>query len=240
MNVSVLICEAREGVAGALLSTVKSLDARCKLVASESELYAQLKSGGWSFVFVPGGIYDNLKIIAQRFGPDTTVIPLASAGEPVPRAPYVLTVPVDPSEVADILNGRCEIKQAAPKNPGGPAKILDIEGLDTHKGLAMSGGSAVKYANMLSVFIRDAFEKLGKIKASLTAGNLHLYSVHTHAIKGAAVYIGAIGLSEAAKALEMAGKRGDTAYIEEHNPGFTAQLETLLGAISKALSARTA
>jgi HPt (histidine-containing phosphotransfer) domain-containing protein len=64
-----------------------------------------------------------------------------------------------------------------------------------------------------------------------------LYAIHAHALKSAAANIGAVALSDAAKALEMAGKQEDLGFVEAHSPGFFADVETLLAEIHSRLVA---
>ena len=63
-----------------------------------------------------------------------------------------------------------------------------------------------------------------------------MYTTYVHGLKSAAAIIGADELSEAAKALEMAGHNGDTAFIDTHNAGFIQALEALLGSINGMIS----
>jgi HPt (histidine-containing phosphotransfer) domain-containing protein len=63
-----------------------------------------------------------------------------------------------------------------------------------------------------------------------------LYTIHLHAIKSASANIGAAALSEAAKALEMAGEKKDLDFIEAYNAMFLIDLKSLLGKINDAVS----
>ncbi|MDR0325352.1 MAG: Cof-type HAD-IIB family hydrolase [Oscillospiraceae bacterium] len=233
----VLICEQRDAVAGAVLSTVKSLNVRCKLVTAETGLYTEMKSGDWSHIFAAPSLFDNLQILAPRLNPETKLVLLASPGElGSHHALSAITVPVNPISVANVLNGTLiGTQKPVPAEPDGQEKIMAIEGLDVQKGLAVMGGSVEKYKYILSVFVQDAFEKAGKLKASLDGEDLTLYATHAHALKSAAGYIGAGELSEAADGLERAGKRQDMAFIEGHNAAFIEALEEMLGRISKAV-----
>lgn len=229
----VLVCEPREAYAGGVFSTVKSLGVRCKLVSAESELYAEMRNGDWTYIFASHTVYDNLKVLGPRLNPDIKPVLLAAPGERTGAgALSAITVPVNPISVANVLNG-LHIHRKKPDKPS--EKDLEIGGVDVRKGLAMVGGCAEKYSYLLTVFIQDAFEKIGKIRACLDAGDLSMYATHAHALKSAAGYIGADDLSEAARKLEMAGKRGDAALIEEHNPAFINELEELMSRISKAV-----
>ena len=112
---------------------------------------------------------------------------------------------------------------------------LDIEGLNIKKGISMSGGDIELYIDALYAFCTDAGEKIDEIEDSLKSGDLPLYATYVHGLKSAAAIIGADELSEAAKALEAAGKSEDSAYIEANNAGFLSALNSMLDSIKKAL-----
>jgi HPt (histidine-containing phosphotransfer) domain-containing protein len=113
---------------------------------------------------------------------------------------------------------------------------LKIEGINIEKALAVSGGSMENYVRTLGVFFKDGLHKLEEIRNSHETKNLPLYIIFVHALKSASANIGAGGLSEMAKALEEAGQRDDTAYIDEHNAVFLSEYGALLNNISRALA----
>ena len=117
------------------------------------------------------------------------------------------------------------------------AGSLVIEGLDIENGISRSGGTIELYLDTLAAFYTDANERIGEIKRSFESGNFSLYTIHVHGIKGAALIIGAEDLSKTAKALEDAGNRNDTDYIQSHTSGFIMALEVLLGNIAAGLDA---
>ncbi|MDR2535871.1 MAG: response regulator [Treponema sp.] len=110
-----------------------------------------------------------------------------------------------------------------------------ITGIDVKKGVSMTGGTLDSYLGTLSIFLEDGKEKLPQIKHCLEIGNLSLYTTYVHAVKSASGSIGAGGLSDFAKNLEMAGKNEDMTYIEKNNPGFLEDFEQLLESIADAL-----
>ena len=110
-----------------------------------------------------------------------------------------------------------------------------VEGLDVQKGLSAVGGSFEIYLRALHVFLRDGQEKARQIKESLSAEDLRLYTIYINAMKSACALIGAGALSETARALEDAGKKGDIPFIRAHNGTFLTGLDTLLRSVEKAL-----
>jgi HPt (histidine-containing phosphotransfer) domain-containing protein len=118
-----------------------------------------------------------------------------------------------------------------------PQKI-EIEGVNTERGIFFSGGAEESYLEILAIFQKDGFEKIKDINDSLNNGNLELYTIHVHALKSASANIGAEELSKEAAILEQAGERQDREYIESHTPALLASLETMLHNIMNVLALR--
>ena len=114
--------------------------------------------------------------------------------------------------------------------------IIEIEGVDVKKGVAISGGMISLYLDILTAFYNDGQERIGIIRNCLESGNLTLYRTHVHGIKSALFNIGAITLSETAKALELAVGCDDMNYVHSHNAVFLSDLESLLGRVNSFLT----
>jgi len=112
---------------------------------------------------------------------------------------------------------------------------IEIEGLNTNIGIASTNGNMKSYLNLLSTFHMDGTSKLEEIKTCIETNKIPLYVTHVHALKSACRSIGAIELSEAAAALEAAGKKEDLSYINANNDAFVTNLETTLNNINIAL-----
>ncbi|MCL2179593.1 MAG: response regulator, partial [Treponema sp.] len=112
---------------------------------------------------------------------------------------------------------------------------LKIEGIDVEKGYTMLGSKLDSYLLVLSVFVKDSREKAQSVRECLKSGDIRLFTIHIHAIKSAAASIGAMELSNNAKALEEAAKQNDTSFIEQNTGNFLKEMETLLGNITKAI-----
>jgi PAS domain S-box-containing protein len=128
-------------------------------------------------------------------------------------------------------------KIAAKMNVGVPGKI-EIEGVNTERGVFFSGGTEESYLETLAIFQKDGLEKIKDINDSLNNVDLELYTIHVHALKSASANIGAEELSKAAALLEQAGERQDREYIESHTPALLASLETILHNIMNVLALR--
>jgi len=114
-------------------------------------------------------------------------------------------------------------------------KGVDIEGMDTGKGIYHSGGTLALFMETLAIYHKDGLKKTNEIKASLEENNLPLYTIHVHALKSASANIGADRLSEEAKELEAAGEREDLNFIESHNNQLLDDLKLLLDNIDAVL-----
>lgn len=112
---------------------------------------------------------------------------------------------------------------------------LQIDGIDTELGLAMTGGDQDNYLQILKIFYEDSIEKSRQIKEALEVDAVDLFTTYVHALKGAAASIGAADISEAAKLLEQAGSNEDMEFITEKNEAFLEQLTWLNKNISAAL-----
>ncbi len=114
---------------------------------------------------------------------------------------------------------------------------IEIDTVDVKKGIAMTGGTVKNYMRTLTVFYNDGLQKIEEIEKSLETNNYSLYTTYVHALKSALANIGATGLSETAKQLEMAGKEEDLKYIKLHNAQFLMSLKLLLNDINILISA---
>jgi CheY-like chemotaxis protein/anti-sigma regulatory factor (Ser/Thr protein kinase) len=129
----------------------------------------------------------------------------------------------------------------------GDSKLF-IPGVDTRKGIAMTGGTETGYRKVLAQFYKDAAERLPLFAAILneTAEGTNdrfpeekldrqvaAFATQAHAIKSAAGTIGALEVSAEAAALEAAGKAGDIETISKTLPLFREHLTQLVEAIGK-------
>ncbi|MCL2295209.1 MAG: transporter substrate-binding domain-containing protein [Spirochaetes bacterium] len=120
------------------------------------------------------------------------------------------------------------------KNTANPMTIK-IKGVDTQTGFAMSGYRMGNYLKTLDIFSKDILEKISEIRKSLQENDIRLYTILVHALKSASSNIGAKKVSNLAKTLEEAGKKGSSLFIMEHNDNFLAELEKLRKNIQTAL-----
>jgi len=112
---------------------------------------------------------------------------------------------------------------------------MEIKGVNVKKGVALTGGTIDNYTKTLATFHKDGLEKNRQLRSCLVTADLPLFTIYIHALKSAAANIGADNLSEAASALEEAGKEGDISYVTSNSVQFLTDLEALLDNINTAL-----
>ena len=117
---------------------------------------------------------------------------------------------------------------------------LSISGVDTVKGIAMTGGAMNLYLEVLAIFSKDAVDRLPLLKAVPDAGALTPFITQVHALKSASASLGAAEISAEAASMEAAAKAGDMAFIEANLGGFAARLSALVDSINAALERRKA
>jgi HPt (histidine-containing phosphotransfer) domain-containing protein len=142
-------------------------------------------------------------------------------------------IPAEKQEIAIEISGK-----HGKSDTLGILNDIELAGVDIKKGIAMSCGAVDNYSWTLGIFQRENRVKINEIKACLEENNISLYKTHIHALKSACANIGAIELSKAAEILEMAGQRGDWDFIKMHNKKFLIDLETVIDAIDKVISAQ--
>jgi signal transduction histidine kinase/CheY-like chemotaxis protein len=113
---------------------------------------------------------------------------------------------------------------------------IKIDGVDTTRGITMTGGTEAAYRRVLASFRKDVLKRLPLLEQIPYEQELLLFSTNVHAIKSAAATIGAAAVSKTAAALEAAGKAGDAAFIREGLPPFDRELKNLAEQIGAALT----
>ena len=96
-------------------------------------------------------------------------------------------------------------------------QLEKLEGLDVQTGLGYCMNEEEFYVEMLKEYLKA--DKVSKIKQFYAEEDWNNYTTIVHALKSTSLTIGAVHLSEEAKALEMAAKEGDVDYIRLHHKG---------------------
>jgi CheY-like chemotaxis protein len=150
-----------------------------------------------------------------------------------------LTKPIDVSKLDDMLERwipKEKREQGAGSRDSDPqspfptpcSQLPHIPGVDTAKGIAMTGGTEAGYRAVLSIFRKDAEDRLPLLQTAPETDALPAFITHVHALKSASASIGAAGVSALAAELETAGLAGDMAFIQENLFVFTERLKELI------------
>ena len=107
-----------------------------------------------------------------------------------------------------------------------------VEGLDLQTGLLYCGGRA-SYRKILMCHSQSGEENRKNIERLYQQQQWTEYTIAVHGVKSAMMSIGAVKLSEQAKALEMAGKADDIVYIRAHHDEMLAEYQRVLENIQK-------
>jgi signal transduction histidine kinase/CheY-like chemotaxis protein len=151
-----------------------------------------------------------------------------------------LAKPIDISKLDDMLNRwiskeKRESRPDKSKTVTSSSQFACIFGIDVEKGISMTGGTKSGYRSVLSVFCKDAQERLGLIKKALEDNNISVFITHVHAIKSAAASIGATELSVQAAKLEEAGRAVEMDFIQKNLNNFAENLTAVCNNIEKIL-----
>ncbi|WP_461245878.1 ATP-binding protein [Treponema sp. R6D11] len=143
-------------------------------------------------------------------------------------------IPEDAREQSSLLETQEAHSHSSPELGIGNA-LLSISGVDTAKGITMTGGTLTSYIQVLSLLCKDARDRMHLLQKTPEADNLHQFVTNIHALKSALASIGANDVSSQAAELEAAGKATDMAFIRENLSIFVQQLTELVHNIEKAL-----
>jgi CheY-like chemotaxis protein len=127
------------------------------------------------------------------------------------------------SDADDTQKGSSKSAKADPAD----IKEMYIPGVDTAKGIALTGGVFETYKQLLFMLSKDIDERLQFFRKEITTDTLPDFVTHVHSLKSASASIGAGEISSLAAGLEAIGKAGDAAFIRESLPDFTKKLEEL-------------
>ncbi|MBQ8280188.1 MAG: response regulator [Roseburia sp.] len=111
---------------------------------------------------------------------------------------------------------------------------LRVGDLDVEKGLLYCGGRA-SYLEILEQYCKNGNDHIAKIEALFETKDWKNYTIEVHALKSMMMSVGALPLSEQAKQLELAGKRGDVAWITVSHSAMITEYVRVLNEIREAL-----
>jgi len=148
--------------------------------------------------------------------------------------------PVDVSKLDEVINRWIskDKREVGSSSPPGESylNIPLIQGIDIQTGISMTGGTESGFISVLTVFRRDAYERLGVLRNSLKEEGLKSFIINVHALKSASAAVGAKEISEDAARLETAGRAGDLDFINANIDLFINKLSKLIEGINYSLN----
>jgi CheY-like chemotaxis protein len=153
-----------------------------------------------------------------------------------------LTKPIDVSKLDEMLERWIPKEKKIVGNGDycfspvpGSQSLVTIPGVDTAKGMALTGGKEAFYRRVLGLYCKDALERLSRLQTVPESSAMPVFITQVHSLKSASASIGAAEVSGQAAKLEAAGKSGDLAYIKDNLSVFAESLTHLVENIHTAL-----
>lgn len=112
---------------------------------------------------------------------------------------------------------------------------LFMEGVNVRNAVSSKSIEIEDYMNLLELFYEDGKEKVLEIEQMVNREDWENYRIETHALKSAAINIGAENLSAEAKEHEMAAKAGEYDFIKHKYQGLMANYRFVLSEIERVL-----
>lgn len=126
------------------------------------------------------------------------------------------------------------LEAAAQENAGEWGFLHKLAFLDTETGMTYCCDSEEFYQEMLASYLSNKRDK--ELEDYYKQEDWENYRIAVHALKSTSLSIGAIDVSERAKAMEMAAKEGNTPYLMENHQKLMEDYSGLLSNINTALN----
>lgn len=123
----------------------------------------------------------------------------------------------------------------APKPQADANEYIEIEGVDTSKGLLNCGGSVENYIEVLNGICADSAQMVRNLTEFAELKDYKNYTIQVHAMKSICANIGAAAVSERAKSHEFAGYDKQYDFIDSGFASLLADFEKLCDNIRSTL-----
>lgn len=97
--------------------------------------------------------------------------------------------------------------------------------------LAMTGGDAALFVELLDTFLTDADQYLGELDAAVAAGDHAALQRPAHSLKSNAMNVGAARLAELSRSIELDARTGSVASAEDRVAAVRAELAAVREAV---------
>lgn len=104
--------------------------------------------------------------------------------------------------------------------------LSSVRGLDYKKGLDMLAGSVENYVRVLAVCIKNILQNYNSIDLIRGTSQKESFALHFHSLKGIFLNIGADGMAEKSKELELAAKAGQMDVIHGKVDGYLEEVKS--------------
>ena len=122
-----------------------------------------------------------------------------------------------------------EVKNSAPEK--GPLMASLSEILDTATGMGYCMNDEAFYLEMLAEYVKN--DRCAELETCFEKSDFENYRIAMHSLKSTSLTIGAVRLSETAKAIEGACKEGNMDFVREQHEKCMADYKTILDKLSK-------
>ncbi len=126
-----------------------------------------------------------------------------------------------------------EIEESKPLDPAN----FRIDGVDMDAAMRYYSGDEGGFVDLLELYCMDGKRKR-ELLCELVQSDILRYQIEVHGLKSASANIGAMNVSDMARAQENAAARGDREFIDGQFPLLLAEYETLLANIEQFLERR--
>ena len=125
------------------------------------------------------------------------------------------------------------LEKSGAVSEGGPMGVLSNL-LDTATGLGYCMNDESFYREMLTEYAKN--DRSVELDNSLAKGDVENYRIAIHSLKSTSLTIGAVQLSEMAKALESACKEGNLEFVRSQHEKCMKSYKMILDKLSKFLA----
>ena len=239
-NARVLVVDDNETNLLVAKSLLKRTKVKLDTAPSGAKCIELLRKNSYHIVFLDhmmpemDGIQTLKKIKEEQLAPDTCFIALTANAIHGARQGYLdagfddyLSKPFTGMDIekclfghipADLCEEEIQVPEEKPAEEKNSSDKTDENALfSPEAGAKYTGGDTEAYNEILALYVRKAPELSQRIERLFNEKDWKNYVIEVHALKSSSLNIGSRQLSELAKELELSGKAGNYAVIEEKN-----------------------